>query len=257
MRAAASSIASGMLVQPAAQLGERLARLEAATRTQNSSTASVSASGSTGYSTSPPIAQQLSTRDHGPQPRAGLEQLSKLGRGIRDLLEVVQHEQKLAIGDVLCEAGLRAQGLGERLGDERRIAYGRQIRPEHSGREGGHEVRGDLERQPCLARTTRPGERDEARPVLQHLPQFDALLRPADQRRGGPGQVRIGDRPQRWEVVVAELKQSDRLVEVLQPVLPQLRQLVVDERLRRRETTIWPPWPADMIRAARCRSMPT
>ena len=66
--------------------------------------------------------QQLSTRDHGPQPRAGFEQLSKLGRGVRDLLEVVQHEQEVSVGDVLREVGLRPERPGEGLGDEPRIA---------------------------------------------------------------------------------------------------------------------------------------
>ena len=60
--------------------------------------------------------QQLAAGDEQLQLRAALEQQPEIGRGVHDLLEVVQQEQQLALADLLGEPVLRAERLGDRLG---------------------------------------------------------------------------------------------------------------------------------------------
>ena len=59
-------------------------------------------------------------------------------------------------------------------------------------------------------------------------------------------------------MLLPELEERDRLREVLQPVLAEPGELgvTVYERLRRGETTTWPPCPDAAMRAARCSSRP-
>ena len=99
--------------------------------------------------------QQLPARDQELQVGAGLEQLRELGRRLDHLLEVVEQQQELALADVLGEAVLRPQRLRDRLGHERRVAQRGQADPEDARLERGHELGGDLEREPRLARTAR------------------------------------------------------------------------------------------------------
>ena len=82
---------------------------------------------------------------------AGREQLREFARGLDHLLEVVEQQQELAFGDVLGEAVLRPKRLRDRLRHERRVAERGQADPEDARLEGGHELGGDLEREPCLA----------------------------------------------------------------------------------------------------------
>ena len=117
---------------------------------------------------------------------------------------------------------------------ERGIAQRGQADPEDAGLEGGHELGGDLEREPRLARTARTGEGDEARAVPKQSEQLVPLARPADEGGRGPRQVRVRDRLQRRKALAPELEERNRLIEVLHAVLAQLGQLAVDERPRRR-----------------------
>ena len=135
---------------------------------------------------------------------------------------------------MLGEAVLRPQRLRDRLRHERGVAQRGQADPEDARLERGHELGGNLEREPRLTRTARTGERDEARAVPKQSEQLVALAGPADEGGGRARQVRVRDRLQRRKALAPELEERDRLVEVLQAVLAELGQLAVDERPRRR-----------------------
>ena len=83
------------------------------------------------------------------------EERRELGRRLDHLLEVVEQEEHLALGDVLGEAVLRAERLRDRLGDERGVAQGGEPDPEDACLVLGHEGGGRLEREPGLARAAR------------------------------------------------------------------------------------------------------
>ena len=81
----------------------------------------------------------------------------QLGRRLDHLLEVVEQEQELALADVLGEAVLGAERLGDRLGDEGGIAQGGEADPEDARLVRGNERRGGLERESGLAGAPGPG----------------------------------------------------------------------------------------------------
>ena len=83
------------------------------------------------------------------------------------MLEVVEQEQHLAVADVLGEAVLGAERLGDSLGDERRIAERGKPDPEDAGLVLGNERRGRLDREPRLAGAAGARERDEPGAFLQ------------------------------------------------------------------------------------------
>jgi hypothetical protein len=60
---------------------------------------------------------------------AGLEQRSELGRRLHHLLEVVQQQEQLALPDVLGQAVLRPQRLGDGIRDEGRVAQSSEPDP--------------------------------------------------------------------------------------------------------------------------------
>ena len=69
---------------------------------------------------------------------------------------------------------------------------------------------GGLDRQARLARAARAGQRHQPRPREQRLDLVDLALAP-DEARRRPGQVRVRDRLQRRERLLAELEEPDRL----------------------------------------------
>ena len=178
--------------------------------------------------------QQLPAGDQEPQVRARLEQLRKLRSRLHHLLEVVEQQQQLPVCDVLREPAPCPEHLRDRLCHQRGIAERGQADPEHARLERRHELGGNLEREPRLTRPSRPGQCDQARAVPKQTKHLVPLARPTDERRSGTRQVRIRDRLQRRKTPRAELEQSNRLVEILQAVLPQLRQLALDKLARRR-----------------------
>src|SRR5436190_5041201 len=94
------------------------------------------------------------------------------------------------------------------------------------------------------------------------------LALPADERGELGRQVRAmpPDRSEGWELRcqarAGKLVDVRRLVEVLEPKLPQVaqpqvgRQEVADHRRQRPETRTWPPCPDAAMRAARWTSRP-
>ena len=257
MRAAASSTASGRS-SSRRQSSAIVSSGSSRERSQKSSTASGAASGGTGYSTSPADPQQLPARDQEPQVGAGLEQLRELGRRLDHLLEVVEQQQELALGDVLGEAVLRPERLRDRLGHERGVAQRGQADPEDTRLERGHELGGDLQREPRLARAARTGERDEARAVPKQTratPPARASCR-RRRRRAAAGSCSRSSSAA-GSAHCPSWKSATGSSKSFSAVLAELGQ-----RRRRRApaspptATTWPPWPEAAIRAARCTSRP-
>ena len=180
-----------------------------------------------------PDTQQLPARHQEAEVRAGLEQRSELRSGLHHLLEVVQQQEQLALADVLGQAVLGPQRLGDGLGDEGRIAQSGEPDPEDAVPELRHQLGRRLDRQPRLPRTTRAGQRHQPRAILQQLDDVRHLPLPADERRRRPRQIRVRDRLQRRKALLAQLEDPHRLREVLHPVLAEIRQPSVDERARR------------------------
>ncbi len=170
------------------------------------------------------------------QARSLAQPLRGLGAGLQELLEVVQDQQQAPGPQVLAQpfAGVplrrgQAQGGRHGRGQQAGIAQPLQRHEVHAVREGGRRLRGRAQGQAGLARAPRPGEGQQpaAGKLLQHAGQ---LAPPADEggerhrqahRRGAQG-------ARRREVPVqagsGQLEQQLRLVEVLQPVGPQLAQ---------------------------------
>ena len=85
------------------------------------------------------------------------------------LLEVVEQEEQLALGDVLGEAVLGAERLGDRLDDERRVAERGEPDPEDA-------VPCSRRRAPRLPRS-RAASCPSARPRERHEPRAVAMQR--------------------------------------------------------------------------------
>ena len=217
------------VVQPAAQLGNRLVRLDARPRAEQLDRLRLRERRHRvdDLAVDP---QQLPAGDEQAQVRTGPQQRRQLDRRLDHLLQVVEHEQELLVADVPRELLLRPQRLRHRVHDQRRIADRRQPDPEDPGSELAHQLPGRLERQPRLPRSTRAGERHQPRRLVpnerDNLRHF--LLAPHE-RGERHGEVRVRDRPQRRKAIRSELVQRDRLGEVLQPVPAQVEHIVCDQ----------------------------
>ncbi len=110
-------------------------------------------------------AQELAARDEQGEVGAGLQELGELGGGLHHLLQVVEQEQHLSLADVLGEAVLGSEGLGDRLADEGGVSERGEPDPEDARLVGGDEGGGGLERQPGLAGAAGPGEGDRRAPA--------------------------------------------------------------------------------------------
>ena len=172
MRAAASSIASGSPSRRAQICSircvvaglERRRGLSARARRRNSSAEGFGGQRRDGELVLGADPQRGAARDHELRARRDREQPGQVGRGVEQLLEVVEHEQQLAAA----EDGGQALALGraELLGDLRRHARGVVERGELDEVRAVGEVRrgpvGELEREVRLADAAGPGQREQA-----------------------------------------------------------------------------------------------
>ena len=173
--------------------------------------------------------KELATRHEQAEAGARGEKARQGGRCLDHLLEVVEQKQQLALADVLGEVVLRPQGLGDRLGDEGRIAQGSQPDPEHPGLVLGHELSSSLDRKSCLARATGARQREKASAVSEQCERLVDLASTADEGARRAGQVRVRDRLEWGEPLRAQLVERDRLLDVLEPVLAEVGELELDE----------------------------
>ena len=175
--------------------------------------------------------EALARGDEERDARARLPEPRDLDRDAgQEVLAVVDHEQAPLAGERRSDrihrrlVGLDTERPGERRRDEVRIAQ----RCERLPREPVGELLGGLgrrlEREAGLAAAAGAGEGDQPGPTREQPRDLRDLGAPADEGRGGDGEVRTMDRPQRREVPLSELVQADRLGEVLQPLLAEVVQ---------------------------------
>ncbi len=134
---------------------------------------------------------------------------------------------------MLGEAVLAPECLGDRAQHEGGVPQRRHPDPEHAISELGHQLGGNLDRQPRLARAAGPRQGEQPRPVPEECDDLGELALAADEGTCRAGQVRVRKRLQGREALVPELVDPDRLDEVLQAVLAEVGQLGADEFARR------------------------
>ena len=186
---------------------------------------------------------------------------SEVGGRLDHLLQVVEHEQALAVAEVSRKIALGPDGVGHCRQDESRVTERRQRYEPHPVGEGIGRLARGRNRKPCLAHAPRAGDRDDASAVVRQKPRdVEELLLPADERVGRNRQIRSVEALQRRELAAAELVEAYRRREILQPMLAEVAQLDrprFEQRNRGRGRQVCPPWPTAAIRAARWTSMPT
>ena len=202
--------------------------------------------------------QRLAARDEHLRVGRAADQRGHRRRGLDDLLEVVEEHEQALIRDVLDQAVVGADRRPDRPLDECGVADGLEGNPEDAVGKLLDRVGGELQREPRLAAPAGPGQRHQA-VGANELTRLRELAPPADQRRRLDRQIRPIQRAQRRKVSVTELEEPVRGAEVLEAVLAEVEELPVPPRRCRvlSESRTCPPWPALMIRAARCTSMPT
>ena len=150
-------------------------------------------------------AQELAARHEHVQIGTGAEQRRQLGRRLDHLLQVVEQQEQLAFADVLGEAVLGSQRLGNRLADQRRVAQRGEADPEDTGLVLGNERRRSLDRQPRLPRAAGARQRDQAR-AFSIAATPPAARVAADERARRTREVRVRDRLQRREALAPSWK---------------------------------------------------
>ena len=175
-------------------------------------------------------------RDEERQPGRGLEQLRDDRRRFDDLLEVVEHDERLAPGEALGEAltqrTLSALAHAQRLGDGRHQERFVADRVERDEERAVREVLGkgirSLDGQARLAGAARAGQRDRTRVSFERRSHLVELPAAPHHRAHRNGHVAGGEWAARQALVLAE----DRLLQ-----LPQLgaglQAELVEERLAR------------------------
>ena len=181
--------------------------------------------------------RQLAGHQHA-GPRRLLEERGEGGRGVDELLEVVEHQQRRAGAQAPRHGLLGRAGVGDaqRRGDRRDqragvADAGKRHQPD-TALEGRQQALGRGHGQPRLARATQPDDRDQPLLAGQHVPERGELGLTTDEPPGIGGEVRRAHRlgPQRREVArtpVVVYQQPEALGrrEVLEPMLTEVDQL--------------------------------
>jgi hypothetical protein len=126
-------------------------------------------------------------------------------------------------------------GLGDLRGQELWIRKTRERHPEDAVIDPADELRSDLEREACLARAARACDGEEARPIREHRDELLELPLAADEGDRDHRQVGCVERPEGWEVALAELEEALCADQVLQAVLAEVadRSVCLKKAVRR------------------------
>ena len=151
-----------------------------------------------------------------------MHELRELGRSLDHLLQVVEKEEHLPLADVRGESVPRSERLRDRLRHERGLAEGGESDPEDTRLVRRDELGRSFQSEASLPRAAWPGEREQARPSAELAHNLFPLSLATDERARGPGKVRVRDRLERREALVAELVDRDRALDVLQAVFPEV-----------------------------------
>ena len=134
--------------------------------------------------------ERCSARGDGLQPRCGGGQRRHQWRRVEQVLEVVEYEQELMVGEEALERFLRRPARGDakrarnRRGDERSAAHRCQLDEGGAVSEAHREAVRQLEREPRLADAAGAGERQEPHAVLSQQPlRVGELAASPEQRR--------------------------------------------------------------------------
>ena len=183
--------------------------------------------------------------------RGALDHLAQKPGALDEMLEVVEHEQRRALAEVVeqlllrREAAVRAvDGELDRLGEggreEVRRGDGGERDEVDAVRVAVDAASGGLEGEPGLARPARPDEREQAASgVLQQPVDRFELRRPADERRSRQREVlhprldRLQQRELARQALDLELVDALGRAQILEPVRAQVADLGVDERASR------------------------
>ena len=175
--------------------------------------------------------QRDATRDEQRRSRRAAQEVRDRGRGLADVLEVVEHEQRsMVLGAVGLGEAERLQRRGE---DCFRVGQRRQGDEVSAVRELVRELGGELQGEAGLAGAAGAGDRDEPLPA-QQIRDVALLGRTPDERVRGFGQRRPVQAAQRRERVVAELVDPLRPRQVLEPMLAEIDDVVVSPASRSR-----------------------
>ena len=180
-----------------------------------------------------------------------LDHLAQKPGALDEMLEVVEHEQRRALAEVVeqlllrREAAVRAvDGELDRVGEggreELRRGDGGERDEVDAVRVAVDPAGGGLEGEPGLARPARPDEREQAAAgVLQQPVDRFELRRAADERRSRQRKVlhprldRLQQRELARQTLDLELVDALGRAQVLEPVRAEVAYLVVDERASR------------------------
>ena len=114
--------------------------------------------------------------------RARRDQTGDLRAGLDDLLEVVEHEQQLALPDMPRQLFARAEGAGDLLQHELRVVQSCEPDPEDAGSKFRHELRRRLDRETRLARPPGPVKREQTRAFADACDDVRRIAGPPDER---------------------------------------------------------------------------
>ena len=158
-----------------------------------------------------------------------------LGRRREQLLEVVEQEQRSPLDDGIGELGASAPSVCEieRETRSRRVAE-RASAPKTPCRGVVGRARPPPRSRAASFRATRAGQRDQSGPRRSERHELVQLVVAAEERRRRRGQVRP-ESLQRRELVVAQLVEALRPVEVLEPMLAEVTWVGAGELARSRE----------------------
>ena len=185
--------------------------------------------------------KRLTTRRQQLQVGTEDQELGEPARCLHDVLEVVEENDELSLGDVRVELVLRAEYLCSCRKHERRIAKRGKRHPPNAVRE---RVRGEpsrLGREACLPGTSGAGEREQANILAcEQCRHFGELALAPEERSGGNGEVRQVERSELRVLGVADLVKPLRRGQVLQPMLAEVAEVRIEKRRRRRRDKYLP-----------------
>ncbi len=183
--------------------------------------------------------------------RGALDHLAQKRGALDEMLEVVEHEERGPLAEVVEQLLLRREAavhavegeldrLGEGGREEVRRGDGGERDEVDAVRVAVDAASGGLEGKPGLARSARPDEREQAafRVLQQPVDRFE-LRRPADERRSWQREVlhacldRLQQRELARQAVDLELVDALGRAQVLEPVCAEVARLVVDQRASR------------------------
>ncbi len=166
---------------------------------------------------------RLAARHEHPQVRTCTDQLGHIGRRVEEVLEVVEVEEQALVGDVPGYV-LGVERSRRRIEHELRVTQRRERHPVHAvGERVGDGARG-LQREPRLAAPACARQRQQTRALEQQHAHLRELSFPTEERGRRHGQVGAVEAPERRKLLVAQLVETLRRRQVLQPVLAEVAQ---------------------------------